>query len=56
MAEEAKSNSVASLKSMFEQNGKQPDTNVFKPKPLVSSLNKPTTPAPVANTTASTTK
>ncbi len=43
MAEEAKSNSVANLKSMFEQNVNKQDTNVFKPKPLVSSLNKPAT-------------
>ena len=56
MVEEAKGNSVASLKSIFEQNAKQMDTNVFKPKPLVSSLNKPTTSTAVTNTTPATTK
>ena len=38
MAEEAKANSVSSLKNMFEQNTKPADPTAFKPKPLVSSL------------------
>ena len=56
MAEEAKTNSVANLKSMFEQNTKQDTTTTFKPKPLVSSLNKPTTQNPPPSTTAPLTK
>ena len=56
MAEEAKTNSVANLKSMFEQNTKQDTTTTFKPKPLVSSLNKPATQNPPASTTAPVTK
>jgi hypothetical protein len=38
MAEEAKANSVSSLKNMFELNTKPADPTAFKPKPLVSSL------------------